>query len=527
MSIARRKQAIQEYHRIKNERDTSSIQYLTFTINKSDWLDSLKQKIIQEIKDFDQDTGDETALAFKAYMEGDGKSETDKSWKAFKKHLEGWMKFGKRPTWYTKKDGAGRWVSDNGKSYTFTCVNRRQTLKSGNLNKKWAANAIRSLKKNVIKKWHKGISTAEHGKLVQKFQKQGAMQQLSGFTMSQATSVQAQTRPGSEGNNINNAIIAGIVGNASTEDWLGWEKGFILNYFQYKYGTKVDRRKTKNSIQRNHTIRIVMMPGRSVGNTGAPDKSDSKEFLDLFTEEFNTQMTAYASTLTGLKKVNYIADSPNFDDEGAGISEDQWIEQIERSVKAMQRSSGRMNQGIVKKTKISFKKQLEKVRYEKKQGKEGFVTPKSNKAVKTVVATKKPKVKKVALSKVSPNKRGEHLQNSGFRMDKEGLLIRDLINRLLPRAMDKNMVRPRLQNQSGRLRRESKVEQVIVGPRGGLYIDYSYPQKPYGVFEPGTGKAPWANQFRDPRHLIGMSIREIVAVNMGGQPVASTRRVFS
>jgi len=45
--------------------------------------------------------------------------------------------------------------------------------------------------------------------------------------------------------------------------------------------------------------------------------------------------------------------------------------------------------------------------------------------------------------------------------------------------------------------------------------------------EPGTGKAPWANQFRDPRHLIGMSIREIVAVNMGGQPVASTRRVFS
>ena len=102
----------------------------------------------------------------------------------------------------------------------------------------------------------------------------------------------------------------------------------------------------------------------------------------------------------------------------------------------------------------------------------------------------------------------------------------DCFGLILPRAIEANMGSPRLNNQTGRFARSAKVDNVIVGPRGGLYIGYTYPQNPYGVFEPGHGKAPWANQYRDPRHLIGMSIRQIVATNMGGQLVSGLTREF-
>jgi hypothetical protein len=101
-----------------------------------------------------------------------------------------------------------------------------------------------------------------------------------------------------------------------------------------------------------------------------------------------------------------------------------------------------------------------------------------------------------------------------------------MINNRLPRAIEANMGSPRLNNQTGKFATSAKVDNVVVGPRGGLYIGYTYPQRPYGVFEPGHGRAPWANQYRDPRHIIGKSIREIVAVNMRGQTVSGLTREF-
>ena len=69
MSIQRRKKAIAEYHRLKNERDTSSIPYVTFTINKSDWEQSLKNKIIEELGKHLDDSDAGLKPIFQKFME--------------------------------------------------------------------------------------------------------------------------------------------------------------------------------------------------------------------------------------------------------------------------------------------------------------------------------------------------------------------------------------------------------------------------------------------------------------------------
>jgi hypothetical protein len=69
MSVQRRKDAIAEYHRLKNERDTSEIPYVTFTINKSDWEQSLKNKIIEELGKHLDDSDAGLKPIFEKFME--------------------------------------------------------------------------------------------------------------------------------------------------------------------------------------------------------------------------------------------------------------------------------------------------------------------------------------------------------------------------------------------------------------------------------------------------------------------------
>ena len=63
----------------------------------------------------------------------------------------------------------------------------------------------------------------------------------------------------------------------------------------------------------------------------------------------------------------------------------------------------------------------------------------------------------------------------------------------------------------------------MIGPRGGTQIDYTYQRNPYEVFEPGSG-SPLANQYRDPRRIIGGTIREI-AQQIMSKKFITVRRV--
>ena len=74
---------------------------------------------------------------------------------------------------------------------------------------------------------------------------------------------------------------------------------------------------------------------------------------------------------------------------------------------------------------------------------------------------------------------------------------------------------PTLQYRTGRFANSARVEKVTVGPRGGIGIDYTYMRNPYETFEPGNKQG---STYRDPKRLIGQSIREIATGILGRAP---------
>jgi len=104
--------------------------------------------------------------------------------------------------------------------------------------------------------------------------------------------------------------------------------------------------------------------------------------------------------------------------------------------------------------------------------------------------------------------------------DNNPIALKELINQALPEAMLLKMQPPALRNRTGRFRQSAEVTNVTIGPRGGTDIDYTYMRDPYEVFEPG-GKMGSRN--RDPRKLIGGTIREI-ATQITGNKFITTRR---
>lgn len=93
-----------------------------------------------------------------------------------------------------------------------------------------------------------------------------------------------------------------------------------------------------------------------------------------------------------------------------------------------------------------------------------------------------------------------------------GLRLKELINQVLPETLLPRMKSPALVNRTGRLRRSAEVTNVLVGPRGGVEIDYTYRKDPYQTFEPG-GNMGSTN--RDPRKLIGGAVREVASALVG------------
>jgi hypothetical protein len=61
----------------------------------------------------------------------------------------------------------------------------------------------------------------------------------------------------------------------------------------------------------------------------------------------------------------------------------------------------------------------------------------------------------------------------------------------------------------------------MVGPRGGVQVDYTYDKFPYQTFEPGFKQG---STQRDPRKIIGESVRAI-AQSIIGDKFLKVRRV--
>lgn len=137
---------------------------------------------------------------------------------------------------------------------------------------------------------------------------------------------------------------------------------------------------------------------------------------------------------------------------------------------------------------------------------------------KTSSSMKKRSSKARSETKVSKNLGKKRKIHYGRKNSQAGvnnpIALKELINQQLPSRILPKMQAPALVNRTGRFRHSAEVTNVIVGPRGGTQIDYTYQRNPYEVFEPGSG-SPLANQYRDPRRIIGGTIREIAQEIMG------------
>ena len=112
-------------------------------------------------------------------------------------------------------------------------------------------------------------------------------------------------------------------------------------------------------------------------------------------------------------------------------------------------------------------------------------------------------------------KKAKGTSGTASRTATSPIALRNLLNEALPSEVAKNMVSPALRYRTGRFANSVRVENLVLGPRGGLHIDYTYQRDPYETFEPGNKQG---STTRDPKKLIGKSIREISVGILGRQP---------
>ena len=123
--------------------------------------------------------------------------------------------------------------------------------------------------------------------------------------------------------------------------------------------------------------------------------------------------------------------------------------------------------------------------------------------------------------KKSVRKRPNGNKRDVSRTGQSPIALRNLLNEMLPQMVASKMTQPALQFRTGRFANSARVENVNIGPRGGMDIDYTYMRNPYETFEPGNKQG---STQRDPRKIIGASIRELAMGILGRQPTTIRRQ---
>ena len=156
--------------------------------------------------------------------------------------------------------------------------------------------------------------------------------------------------------------------------------------------------------------------------------------------------------------------------------------------------------------RLKVNKQLQKM---------GMGEKEASEAIRQVIVAGATK-SKVSRAKNSSKKRhktsnAQRTKGGVAKQQANPMALKNLINSVLPQMVAMKMNPPSLRYRTGRFANSARVTKVTQGPRGGLQADYTYMRNPYETFEPG-GKQ--GSTMRDPRKIIGQSIREIVAQGM-------------
>jgi len=123
--------------------------------------------------------------------------------------------------------------------------------------------------------------------------------------------------------------------------------------------------------------------------------------------------------------------------------------------------------------------------------------------------------------RTSPESGGGKSPEELGRTAKSALLIRQAINKVLPKRVKRNMTGSALKNKSGRFAESARIEQVSSAAKT-LVIKFTYRLNPYETFE-NTGKRKWPTGY-NPKTLIAKSIRQL-ALELMGIKMITTRRV--
>ena len=156
------------------------------------------------------------------------------------------------------------------------------------------------------------------------------------------------------------------------------------------------------------------------------------------------------------------------------------------------------------------------------------VTIKQNTRAKGRVTQKKTAKKAIPIAKATGKPDRRYKGAPGGRWpDHSPIALTQLLNKALPNELKKNMtgVYPRsLEWRTGRFGQSAEVTSIVPFPNL-TQIQYTYMKNPYEVFETDSGN-PMASPGRDPRTIIGGTIRELAQSIMGTKfGLVRTKRV--
>lgn len=274
----------------------------------------------------------------------------------------------------------------------------------------------------------------------------------------------------------------------------------LENWIEVTFGYKLDLKKgrTAQSIKDEIRLQGILMPPNDPKN---PDLWDSvlKQSFEQFIDKKGT-FTDFVVNRMG--KSPEEAEKIFSDSSGPG----EWLKQNAPRIVA-QEFQHLTKMGTPDMRFKANKELFKKVKQDKKSGR----TDTTKKPVKT--RRVKGKKKRYPIGATAAVAKRTKRPASGVPQGQNVMALKELLNKLLPPQVLKNMGLPRLVNRTGRFKDSAEITNIVMGPRGGMVIDYTYQRYPYEVFEPGNRLG---NQYRDPRHVIGLSIREIVAMQMKG-----------
>ena len=513
-----RKQFLKDFDEFVEKRIASGIARAEFHIRLKDW----KSVFINSLEENDTRSNDEIIKEGWKALTG-----ASKSFVKQRKKVTGRQSFkamGHRAHIYSKDlikismVGVPRKLAGRG---------AQKLRAAGEPSTKWVDNAMNQYKKHLKNTLGKNFKMptrieAEHGT---KTEAEGRSGQTK-LTQPQETSSTPDItrRPGAMGNNAANAVIQALKKSVDRQD--SYVSIFIelgMDFFNERFlESNVTKKKSINKFIAEAKTSLILIPNRSPGNEGLLDRKDIAYFREQLLQATKAYMNSKHNML-GFEQA--LATSPKVANEIMDYG-------IKGMTKKMLESAGfrltrtgaidRRSKGVTKKggldMRFKFNQELQK-----KMALKNEVKKDRARIRRRVKETKRRRQIKKATGIAIGGAGGRKRASTQSQVDRnlQGIALKDIINAVLGSVVQGNMGSPALNyrgtGRHGPFTTTVRAENVLFGPRGGLTIDYTYALFPYQTFEPGFAQG---STLRDPRKLIGSSIKEIVAANMRGmQPL--------